>query len=446
MSKKLAKQLIEIEKRLNKKKYKDVQTGALLAKLNIKIYFGLLKKSSVFRNIAAFFFFILNGAFRTKLLLAPDKKNSKLMFSKLADRPQCNKLIDPLYLHYTDSVLWKYYEPGDIDNIKGIKKVNLFQLPRLIYDSVLLTSNAKYYYNTISEVTFSDIFMLYFSGIVQLNNWMTFFNDTNIRLLIVDFDRDNKSSPMILAAKACGIKTLTMVHGVMDPSYGFYPVIADKILVWGAMQKKYLLDGGVDAKKICIVGNPISEKYKTTVSTNNNIREIGVGLNNKSVAYNKLLLENFAKYANENRDIKFIIKLHPSMIMLDWMYKLRNEYLVFFPFDKLSIPEFFNRIETLIVGTSGIGFEAVVNDVPVGVIKLTDSDRDNDSVMINDGKFPDVTSRKSFTQFLFNMGIKAKRESLLTKEKEFVLEKYYAAIGNDAVDNTISIINEKINS
>ncbi len=448
MSKKLANQLLEIEEHLNKQEYVGVQTGVLLAKLNLKIYFKIFKKSSIFKNIGKFFYLVLSGLFSKKLLLSPNKRDSELMFSKLADKPQCNKLIDPLHYHFTGSILWKYYESGDIGNIKGVKKVNVFELPKIVFKSILLASNAKHYYSKFPEVTFWDIYIIYFSAIVQLNNWITFFNNSNIRLLVVDFDRDNKSPSMILAAKKCGIKTLTLVHGVMDPSYGFYPVIADKILVWGELQKKYLLNGGVSSKKIHIVGNPISEKYKqsATTSKTETLRQIGVALNNKGDSHNKALLENISDYTNKNSDVEFIIKLHPSMKMTDWMFKMQSEHLKFYSFNKLTIQDFFNKIETLIVGNSGIGYEAVVNDIPVAVINLNSAGKDNDFVMVNEGGFPDVTSNDILCQFLIDMKVKSKRDLLLENEKQFVLGKYYSAIGNDAINNAIKIINEKTNS
>ncbi len=448
MSKKLANQLLEIEELLNKQEYRKVQTGAFLAKLNLKVYFGVFIKSSIVKNFGKFLYLVISGVLSKKLLLAPNKSSSKLMLSKLADKLQCNKLIDPLHLHFANSILWKYYEPGDIGNTKGIKKLNIFELPKIVYKAILLTSNAKRHYGKFPEVTFSDLFIVYFSAIVQLNNWITFFASSKIRLLVVDFDRDNKSPSMILAAKKCGIKTLTLVHGVMDPSYGFYPVIADGILVWGELQKKYLLNGGVPTKKIFIVGNPISEKFEqfSDSTYSKSITEIGVGLNNKGELHNKLLLENIANYANEHRDVKFIIKLHPSMKLTDWMLKMQSDYLKFYAFNKLTIQDFFNRIEALIVGNSGIGYEAVVNDVPVAVINLNNAGKDNDYVMVNDGGFPNVTSKDFLTQFLVDMNIKSKRDALLKKEKEFVLGQYYLAIGNDAVNNAIKVINEKTNS
>jgi len=120
--------LKDAELKLNSFKYKNVSTGALLAKFNHNIFKDVSRKSTNLFKLFVLIRFVLVGLFRKEIKLKKEV-TSHLMFSKLANKHQCNRLIDPLYIHFKGSVLWKFYEAGDIINPDSIKRVSLTQLP-----------------------------------------------------------------------------------------------------------------------------------------------------------------------------------------------------------------------------------------------------------------------------------------------------------------------------
>ena len=64
--------------------------------------------------------------------------------------------------------------------------------------------------------------------------------------------------------------------------------------------------------------------------------------------------------------------------------------------------------------------------------------------MISNGGFLDITEKNAFNQFLTDIKNKETLDMLLEKEKVFVLEKYYYATGNVAVNNVITLLDETI--
>jgi hypothetical protein len=157
-------------------------------------------------------------------------------------------------------------------------------------------------------------------------------------------------------------------------------------------------------------------------------------------------LKNVIAFTREYHRFRFVVKLHPSMSKQKWMNDLENEHLVFYSFDELSMFDFLRTSNMILVGNSGLGFEAVINSVPVAVIKIDPASRANDYIMVEAGNFPDVTLYGDFENLMLSIEESENRKLLLENEERFVHEEYYYAIGEDAVANAIELIDDKINS
>lgn len=95
---------------------------------------------------------------------------------------------------------------------------------------------------------------LFFAQAIRFAAARDVLNRGTTRLVLVDFDRPAYSAPWVHAAKAAGITTATLVHGVPN-EWNYLPVMADHVLVWGEVQERWLRDHGVGAG-IHIVGRP----------------------------------------------------------------------------------------------------------------------------------------------------------------------------------------------
>ena len=75
--------------------------------------------------------------------------------------------------------------------------------------------------------------------------------------IVTEFDRQSMWSCLVLSARQLEIPTFTLVHGVLgERAIGYVPVLADKVLCWGEMQRQQFLAEGEDPAKLLVAGCP----------------------------------------------------------------------------------------------------------------------------------------------------------------------------------------------
>jgi len=295
------------------------------------------------------------------------------------------------------------------------------------------------------EATKFELYYLLFVQLIAYCNWLDFFRDSQFVILLTEFDRDYRTSPMVLAARQNNIPSITLVHGILNPPFAYVPVLADQIWCWGRFQKKQLIAFGVPEEKIQVVGNPIAKYYDLKNSVRNSDQNIciGIGLNPMSKEENLLFLNSF-RYNDLSYRFNWIIKLHPSMKKTEWMEGMVADNFLFFETEDLQLEDFFNRIDLLIVSNSGLGYEAIVNNIPVWVYRVEEGQDGHDGVMIELGRCPDIRDGESLKREM-DVLLNNKNEylrSLIESERIFVQDQFYEAIGEEASQIIFERINE----
>jgi len=441
--------LKEVEISLNTLSYDDIPIGSLLSKQFSLLY---LRKKGIYKyNITRFQFFI-NTLKLIKAIISGFKvKNQNLdqeksiFISKLTDRPHSSSLIDPIadYFHNNHS----FYIPNNKKSKLGYKpnKISLSVFVKVMY---FLFSNLINIFSKLRPLnksySKSELLLILYKQLVSISNWNVFFSKGKFKIVVVDFDRDFLTSSIILAAKKNHIKTVTLVHGVLNPPFAYTPIIADEIWCWGAYQKEQLISYKVASKRIKIVGNPIVKKDKSK-SPRKPIKTIGFGLNPMPNEENVKFLNNVLSVIEDNK-INLIIKLHPAMDKEFWVNRFYTKSITIYNSKEITNKAFFKEIDLLIIGNSGLGFEAVASNIPIWVYRVSPDKTGNDGVMIEDGGAPDISKNNIITKEL---------EALLTVpnylinlhkiQKEFIEEKLYHAIGDDASKNIINEIKYILN-
>ena len=254
---------------------------------------------------------------------------------------------------------------------------------------------------------------------------------------MVDFDRDNKNAALIAVAKVQKIPSFTLVHGVINPPFGFYPVITDEIWVWGNYQKELLQSFGLEEKRIKVVGNPIAKK-QILKQRSKNKTTFGIALNPMGMSINKSFLDAIFTHNELTPQFQWIIKLHPSMKKEVYLQDYENENVSLKAFDEIDNLTFFESIDALFLGNSGIGYEALINDIPLLIGRTSIDSRGHDYIMIEKGKCPDIYDgaeyKKLLEEILTDSTILNK---LLKQERQFLDQEYYHTIGQEAIDNVI---------
>ncbi|HXS38198.1 MAG TPA: UDP-N-acetylglucosamine 2-epimerase [Flavipsychrobacter sp.] len=220
-------------------------------------------------------------------------------------------------------------------------------------------------------VPYLEAFLNVFYTTLQLNAWKRFFKKYKPQVVLTDYDRINPE--VIMAAKRYGIATVTLVHGIIDKRYGYYPVLADNVFCWGEEQKDYFLAKGIEEKRIKITGNPIAEsiaklsleevlsKYK--IDSSQDYKFIGLALSMINAEQNSILIKGALDALGEKGFL--IVKLHPSDKQQALFTEKFKEYKNVFFSGSISFQEFISVIECCIMQNSGIGNELIVCNVPV---------------------------------------------------------------------------------
>ncbi|GGH14809.1 hypothetical protein [Mucilaginibacter phyllosphaerae] len=436
--KELAKKLINVEHELNKeikvyflgsliadhlryvflnqaKKNKESISGELLGA--IKLLFKFLAKSSKPANI--------NGGI-------------KVIFGRSGQKHHHHRLVDYLEDEYkSESMLFDKGYKNAIALLPLSKRIKIFfnvlkKLP-FAYKSAkkkltnygLIPYQSKLITNLTGQLIKFEAAMAYLQSIAGL------------KLVVVDYDRSTFSA-LVLAANALNIKTVSFQHGAINPPYGYVPLIANEIWVWGNTWKKSLVAMNVPASNIQIVGSTIAEHFPNHKSAR--IKTIGIGPNPIGFYHNFAL---WSQLTVELTDLGYevIVKLHPSMKVNDEVLKIFGSKAKIVNAAEMSNPDFLSRIDLLVISNSGLGYEAVLANVPVAVKRQAGS-IGNDDMMITEGSFPELISGSKLKQQI--LSIQENYQEVLASETDYVSKNIYQQTGNEARLATIKLINNYI--
>ena len=208
--------------------------------------------------------------------------------------------------------------------------------------------------------------------------WKRYFSASkNLKLVVGDYDRGNETSPLFTAARSLRIRTIVFQHGVINPPYGFFPLIADKVCVWGEIQKVQYKAMSTDEQRVVVTGTPLIEKRNGSVfnasayGLDDNKKKIVLGVNPLQLHHNKILIEAFAESCNDfnSETYDFYLKLHPSQ--KPEQFPFLQEYPKLKIWDKrITNDEFFQVCNVLITHNSGIANEALFHGIPVGILDI----------------------------------------------------------------------------
>jgi hypothetical protein len=78
-----------------------------------------------------------------------------------------------------------------------------------------------------------------------------------VKAVLADHDRFFLWAPLILSARACGVPTFSLMHGTFgERCAGYYPVLADVLFCWGALQRDMLTAAGAAGEGLVVAGCP----------------------------------------------------------------------------------------------------------------------------------------------------------------------------------------------
>lgn len=425
----LADQLIRIERKLNASG--EMPLGSLLLDhwrfiYNRNRYGGRVRRLFLFDALSFVRFsirFLVQR--RTKIY----RTDLRILLGRTARKAHYLRLIDFIKNHHIQSQI----VDGDLNVVLSELSfpdrlhVYIKFCKKFIFNVRLVSRDIRQLEASIS-IRSTNRFMLdfavnhvrYFASITFLRRFR------DLEMLIVDYDRA-KFAPLVAAANFLDIRTTTLQHGVINPPYGFYPVLAREMWVWGPIWRKMLVDMGLEESRIVTVGSTIVDQIET-VKQRKQIRTIGIGPNplgyDSNIKIWRMLCRDLV-----NLGYELVIKLHPSMKRDKQSISVFGDRSMIYETSEISNQEFFDAIDLLIVSNSGLGYEGVISGVPVAVVKEDQRSIGNDYVMISKGGFPEL-KHAGVNDVLEDL--KTKLEAEWTRQKAFVDQSIYLHRGTEA--------------
>jgi hypothetical protein len=439
--KQLAEKLLKLEKQLNVISEKSmVPIGSLLVDFwrsiyiehngdNVKRRFWFLDLLSLIKYIG---YFLFSPTSKTKTI-----KDLKILLCKSYDKPHYNRLIDFIPPIIRQSEVVKSDYKTIYNNLTIIEKI-------LVVKSFLSTyiHNIARLKKVISENKISSQSLSYLGAfsIIKFYSAVEYLKRNKVQLIIVDYDR-NIFAPIVLAANYRGIKTVSLQHGVINPPYGYFPILASEVWVWGKLWKDLLVEMGESPIKIKIVGSTIAGSMNKAQKSEK-IKHIGIGPNNPAGDKKNQKLWNQIIIELVRSGYQVSVKLHPSMDKKRHGEDIFGSGCRIIDASEMENQKFFITIDLLIVSDSGLGYEAVVEGTPVAVVRESEQSQANDFIMIEKGRFPEIKLGPDIKETIRK--ISETQNDLLKKEQRFVSKYIYEYTCKEAENRILERIQELI--
>lgn len=220
--------------------------------------------------------------------------------------------------------------------------------------------------------------------------------------IVVEFDRNEKTVPLVLAAKRCGVKVITFQHGMINSYYGYLPLLADHILVWGKRSAERLVRYGVSERRIHVAGCPaISELQhnESSLLPEHNSSpakwQLMFATNSWPIDQRLAYLEGVLTLADLKNNIEIAIRTHPAEDVDFYRSRLQGSGIAIDSGSTVAAHVALESTCIVICRDTGLGLEAMRYGIPVIVLNYAGPGLKGSLDWINAGAAVAVTSRRA---------------------------------------------------
>jgi hypothetical protein len=274
------------------------------------------------------------------------------------------------------------------------------------------------------------------------------------KFVLVEHDRYNWCSSLILAANKLNIPTFTMMHGVVNCQFGYIPVLANYLFSWGHRQKELLKQYNGNADRIIVTGatqlDASIKASKKSVREKLNIPDskkvVLLATNPVNPNLRQQLIKVFCTSINQNKNLVGIVRLHPSEKI-----EFYQEYIDKFPeiiFDKnekVSYEESFAVPDIVCIYNSAYAMDAILKGLPVMIINIDKAQLGQAADCIEFGQFPFATSSSELSTIIDNYLNNREYTSEVDTKMKMYGRQYFIATEKAAAANIIKFIDSKVN-
>lgn len=282
----------------------------------------------------------------------------------------------------------------------------------------------------------------------QVLGFLRFLDAHRPSVILTEYDRNRLWACLVLAARKVGIPSLTMVHGVIErDAFGFSPVLADRILCWGSLDRATLIDAGEPPSKLLVAGCPRltrdlprpspEGRHRLGIDRDGPVAMLATSFEHTRFA----VVEAFSTAVERLPAMSGFVRLHPSEDLADYEALIaRHPTISFVENGRASMDDALAVTDVVVVRRSGTGSDALVKRKPVVVLSPDQVPTGHDLDLIELAGCPHAHDAEELTAVLqrLTQDPAARAEQALAAER-FVAQ-FCAAFGDESADITAAAV------
>jgi len=260
--------------------------------------------------------------------------------------------------------------------------------------------------------------------------------------ILTEADRHALWPCLVLAARSLEIPTLTLVHGVLNESaVGYVPVLADRVLCWGDMQREQFIAAGECPDKVIVAGcprltrelavTPVQARERLGLTSENPVVMLGTNPWNERDCLS--IAQLFCGAMAGMDGVSALVRLHPAERLKTYESVAKRYPAVrFLANSDATLDETLAAADLVVVPNSGFGSDALVKRRPVVVLDLPTLPLGHGADLINRAGCPRVTIADQLAAAIRRLlrDGPARQEQLALADR--YLAGFCAAFGRDA--------------
>ena len=212
--------------------------------------------------------------------------------------------------------------------------------------------------------------------------YQTFLGRSEMAAVLTEYDRSDKWAPLVLSAKALGIPTYTLMHGVTaENCLGYYPLLANTIFCWGSLWQEKFEAAGVDPARILLGGCPritadlsmSPAEARALISLDPHRPVVVLATANYPGDCRLKLAEAFCRAVEGISSFSSFVRLHPAdrLHLYDDLAR-RYPAVRFVPADAYALEAVLAAADVVVVHSSSTGSDALVKGRLTVVLDVID--------------------------------------------------------------------------
>jgi hypothetical protein len=267
--------------------------------------------------------------------------------------------------------------------------------------------------------------------------------------VITEYDHHPTAACLILAAKARGIATMTMIHGPVNSTFAYTPLLADLAFCWGRQQYDKLLAAGTEAERLAITG---CQRLTRTLKAEPSAAKAKVGLPPSLpvvvlatdpiyVEHRRRLVQIFCRALAGRDQVSGVVRLHPSEKLDFYVAEIAAFPTVKFLANEVwTLDEALAAAEVVVCHNSGLGLDALVKGKLTVILDVLDQPLIMGEELIGSAGCPRARGAEELAGILVRILNDDAFRRQLREQAASYLDYFIAAYGEDAARNLAEII------